>query len=345
MTIEELYDFYCNDLKEINTTGLDVSLVEPEIIKFQEDVKLIGGELYRKIYSNLGISRSVNNKVFNTDTEIWRAFIRKVQGDKLEDFSISNQTYLYLDNKDIAISIVSEGTKSRILSFIDSMKKYDCKIIGGESSHIIHISYNDCVYSKDYLSMFPYIIVKIDHVNGIFKYDVLYKIVDHSDNSIVIVGIEKNQRKSDLLTLLSCTIDNEIQFLSKMAERSFGYVKYVMNNTEKISVRELTDTIKRLGCKFILKEDGNLERVSELVDSSGVVNMINSFNTPFKSLNKMSLLRKSLKRDSMTSVDLLKIISANRTLPCFSDPGLVISNFCNSIGNRVLDGDVVRDEL
>ena len=341
MTYEELQKLYHEELKEIDTEGMSVSLIEPEVIKFQETPKFIGGELYRKIYSNLDVSKSANSKLFKTDPLLWRQFINKVQSDNVEKFSISNQKYLIMQEN--AFSIAQEETKSRLISLIDSLENYECRIIGGSLSHIIHVYCKDCVYETESFKMYPHAIIKIDTVHGIFKYDMSYEV--KTNKTSYIIGLEMNKRKSDLATLLSCSLENEFLFASKMAQRNSEYIELVLNHSGKISVRELISIVKNLGAKFSVDSDGEILDIPQLYDSSKVVKMLQSFNIPFKSLNKMSYLRKSLKKNSLNSIDLLEIISENLMNPYVIDPGKTVSEFCSSIQSYNLDEDIVKDEL
>lgn len=341
MTYEELKKLYHEELKEIDTEGMSVSLIEPEVIRFQETPKFIGGELYRKIYSNLDVSKSVNSKLFKTDPLLWRQFINKVQSDNVEKFSIANQKYLIMQEN--AFSTAQEETKSRLISLIDSLENYDCKIIGGSLSHIIHVYCKDCVYETESFRMYPHAIIKIDTVHGIFKYDMSYEV--KTDKANYIIGLEVNKRKSDLATLLSCSMDIEFAFASRMAQRNSEYVELVLNSVRKISVRELLDITKNLGAKFMVGSDGEMTGIQQLYCSSKIIKMLQSFNIPFKSLNKMSYLRKSLKKNSLNSIDLLEIISENLMNPYVIDPGKTVSEFCSSIQSYNLDEDIVKDEL
>lgn len=341
MTYEELQKLYHNELKEIDTEGMSVSLIEPEVIKFQEIPKFIGGELYRKIYSNLGVSKNINSKLFKTDPLLWRQFINKIQSDNVEKFSIANQKYLYMQEN--AFSTAQEETKSRLISLIDSLENYECRIIGGSLSHIIHVFCRDCAYETESFKMYPHAIIKIDTVHGIFKYDVSYEV--KTDKTNYIIGLEVNKRKSDLATLLSFSLDIEFAFASRMAQRNSEYVELILNHVGKISVRELMDVTKNLGAKFIVGSEGEITDIQQLYCSSKIIKMLQSFNIPFKSLNKMSYLRKSLKKNSLNSIDLLEIISENLMNPYVLDPGKTVSEFCSSICSYNLDEDVVKDEL
>lgn len=341
MTYEELKKLYHEELKEIDTDGMSVSLIEPEVIRFQETPKFIGGELYRKIYSNLVVSKSVNSKLFKTDPLLWKQFINKVQSDNVEKFSIANQKYLIMQEN--AFSTAQEETKSRLISLIDSLENYDCKIIGGSLSHIIHVYCKDCVYETESFKMYPHAIIKIDTVHGIFKYDISYEV--KTDKANYIIGLEVNKRKSDLATLLSFSLDIEFAFASRMAQRNSEYVELILNHAGKISVRELMDVTKNLGAKFIVGSEGEITDIQQLYCSSKIIKMLQSFNIPFKSLNKMSYLRKSLKKNSLNSIDLLEIISENLMNPYVIDPGKTVSEFCSSIQSYNLDEDIVKDEL
>lgn len=121
----------------------------------------------------------------------------------------------------------------------------------------------------------------------------------------------------------------------------------IINLNANLSLREVYDVIKSLKCTINKDEEGFISSISGLStkNSLTVSNFINSFGMPYKTVKKVSFLRKALKSGNLTSKELLKILFEEIESESLNLSAHTFARICDICATNEFDREAIKQEI
>lgn len=329
-------------------------LIEPEMIDTDEATKKSEGfettqvgmwnSGARALYRGIGISKQFSNKLFDISSDIWEAVVdmksAEPKGDPKKPFVLADK--VFVGDSGTLVDIIDEERAVEV-DFPALLEKFNNYMATSENvSSIRHIceGYNIVIADENKTDEEGMPVVTIDYniIDGVYRvYSGAYK-----DGRLIITS-KPVFEDIDLVKFLSFDLKYEFETSEKLYESSLAM--YEPDYTP-LSVREVLDVLNLVACDIqIDKEDGGyVANINGLLDEGRVTKFLNGFGYPFKTLKKMSYLRKSFKCDGLTTDDLLKIL----TRTYFEGETVnsrAISRLLQISYSNTADRTVIKDEL
>lgn len=331
-------------LRNVKVTTLTNSkITEPSII-IEGSENTLGGKIYtmnksfiKSLYSKLGLSKQLSNNVFKLDKDLWKKVIDIKYSEVDKDiFDLTNLRCLeyngmLVDNITDFKNIEDSEYYNNVVDLINIMDKFDV-----HEEITSNVSNTTRIYLKNEDSNVLFIVEM--NLSGQYS---LYK--GFKRNSMIYIYNNPIIYSTSLMSFLSSITKDD--FLE--SEYSIPVIVPELNIDTQLSVRELLDFIKYIKADVDIDEDtGLISSISGLnsKDSDLIVNSLNTFMIPFKSLRKMKFIKKSLKLTVVTFRDILEIICRN-----YHDPNLDISSdtiayICQSCSSDECDSLCIKTE-
>lgn len=325
----------------------EVSLIDPVSFKARnkgENEKYISlnKEIQREIYKNLGFSSQTSKKIYDISTDVWRDVVNLRSQNTKDGVPLDIEKYNFVsfgtDENEFFVSIThSKGIESSIEKFEKMISDYGCTYFVNRE-YVLQVVIPIKVDNED---ITPVLVLDIDLMNGLYRG---YNGVIKSDGNIILSSKPVIQ-EAEFSKFLSSGFEYELRMSAKLAESICS--KYDRGEASKIhlSVKEVIDILGRSKIDIITDPAGNIESIIGTSYADKFRNFFNSFNMPFKSLKKLSFLRKSLKQNSLTLSDMVDIVSEEFFSDINNCNGLVISELLKIYYSMEADSNVISEEL
>lgn len=277
-----------------NMQSQSIRLIEPSVIRYSDNTGChylnISKDVEKEIYSRLGISKSVSNKIFDISSSIWNDLIT-VCSTRNEDypFDFNNYNFLFYNSNLISIIKKSIDIESYISKFVDLL-----------DSLAINYTHN-CDILKAVLDL------------GCYK--------DSPDNKIIAI-IELNFKKNYYKVIPGIKYNNQL-LISSPVILEYDFVSFITKDIEyevimagktipymnlenisrdiKLSLREILDILKLSDIK--LYEGNDYKIRANIMLSQDLENYFDNSGQTLKSLKSLSYLNKSLKFSESISIN------------------------------------------
>lgn len=322
-------------LTEIDIHSMnEMALIEPSLLREGNGAvsKYYGLNRFSKsfIYSTIDIKSKLSSDLFNLDEAIWKTVIDSKISDSEEDFT-DNYAVVFRGN---IVDIVSDESDVNdiINNFIElskeSSKSYFnsfgiLNIVFEYSKSVIIASIN---FNSGWCSLHSGVIN-----NGTY---VIFSVPEIEANGIVLF------MKSVLDSFEE--ISNNLDEISNNDIKSLGF-----NFDEFLSLREVFDIMKAICCSVSLDEDKYAADIAGMSTNNSkiIVDFINSFGSTYKSLKKLSYLRKIFRTGSITSGMMMKILTDELQSEALNIDGYTFARISNICSTEEFDKKVVEEEI
>lgn len=307
-------------------SSLNLKWIEPYVVKDKKENRVyqISNKVMNEICKILKLNKTLVKKLYEFDQSLWSDMVSIAIGDVDYDPFISSDFICYEGNK--LIDIYDEGSGDEFIlhrdTFVQGMNGFKFDTIINSNKQIISL----CSSEDDkYESI---LLFTIDFINSVYC-------------------VHQGKMMNDKLYLFSKPLAdcwNIIDFLAsipsiedqvKQCDEIIEYMTF-NNNPAFLSIRELLDYTKSIGCKDLFNYDDR-GIVSDIEYSNPKTVKIkekiikNMSSMPYKSLNKLQYLRKSLRDTDMHAQEMLEYMTDNLLNEYFSINGYVIAQICNMI--------------
>lgn len=324
-----------------------VKLIEPSVIsvlkdetQVNEETLVLSKESQRILNQKLKLSPSFSNRLFKTSKEAWTIVISEKSvnedGELVCDLNSDDISYIIRNNKVLSID-ESENIETNIKKFTDSVNKLASKVIEMSSgiTKIIfrHDSENDII---------PVVIVEMDFINGLYK---SYNGIE-TKNYMFITEKPSIEKWKIGEFLESFDADIELNMSIKMSPGMNSELESNLGNNASLSVREVLQILRNIGAVVNIDETGmaqSIEGISELY-SDRFVEFFNSFDMPFKSLVKLNYLKKSLRTNDYSIIEMLEFLSNQYTNESINAKCSVIADVLKMLRSDS-DKKILEDEI
>lgn len=348
-----------------------LDIIKPTGIKFSEPSMLsaklkpedtensyleLFGEARKYIYGNLKLSQSLSNQVWNISEKAWTEIISA----KLVDEN--DEPTLELNKEDLSYAIIGDNklvsiTESPTIS--SNWNKFS-KIIEDLKTNCL-INVEDVFNEDDILQKIiitkeledkPYLSLNIIELDFKWGYFVVYSGIKYKEDGIIVLSKKPSlikQRLGEFLEALD--LDNEISLSEKMSLLVAKDFETSEKLISKVSVRELLDILKFARVKIDFETDKGTEgKVLKAVglqdeDNERICEMLNSFKIPFKSLTKLSNLKKSFKQEDLNFYEILKILSRYVSNTVLNVNGRLLTVVAQALLSKDYDQAVIKTEI
>ena len=331
-------------MKLFNVEKFDeVELIDPVSLKVRnkgEDYRYIAlsKEMQREISRTLNISTQVSKKLYNLSEKMWKGTIETMASQVEDGFDLSSYNYVSYgtDEDKYFISITHNSVDKLIQNFESLISNYECTYFVN-NNYVLQMTI-PVASEDDGTSVF---ILDMDLSNGIYRG---YNGVVLSDGNIITPS-KPVISSNDFSEFVASNFLYEFNMSAKLYPSLIK--NYSRDEASKIhlSVREVIDILNLSKIEIITDAAGNIEMIYGTSHPDKFKNFFNSFNMPFKSLKKSSLLRKSLKQNHLTLCDMLDIISEEYFSDANNVNGFVISKLLSIYYSMESDVNVVKEEL
>lgn len=325
----------------------EVSLIDPVSFKVRnkgenEKYVSLNKEIQREIYRNLGFSSQVSKRIYDISVDVWKDVVSLRSQNTKDGTPLEIEKYSFVsfgtDEDEIFVSIThSKGIESSIKKFEKMISDYECTYFvnrNGVLQVVIPIRIDD----ED---ITPVLALDIDLINGLYRG---YNGVVKQDGNIILSS-KPSIQEATFDDFLSSGFEYELKMSAKLAKSICS--NYNRDEASKIhlSVKEVIDVLAKSKIDIITDPAGNIESIIGTSYADKFRNFFNSFNMPFKSLKKLSLLRKSLKQNSLTLSDMVDIVSEEFFSDTNNCNGLVVSDLLKIYYSMEADSNVISEEL
>lgn len=325
-------------------------IIEPDVIKVVSDdltdLRQLSKAGSRRLYKQIGISPNLSKQIYDISSDIWEAIINmkcEEPNDKRDipgRFDLNNFKLISINgtNRVVDISCL-ESTESRIDEFHKFLDDNNARVsLSDEDYCKIYVGPDEI--GNDDNDGKPVVMIDMDFRNS--RYEMYTGIVNNGR----FILTEKPVLTSDSLSsFLEYTLQREVVAAAKVAPSMHNM--YPNEDDTKLSARETIDILSKAGMTFSIdEEDGSLTGITGLGygGEDEIMTSLNSYGIPFKSLKKLSFLRKSLKHDSISIDDILNIFSTNY----FGMNQIMAKNLSEILSmslKNVADRSVIKSEL
>lgn len=315
-------------------------LVEPGAVRYVDsdsyEYLTLCKDPIRFIYQRLGVSYSVSNKIHNIDHNIWSEVFTPRLANRERINSLSDYLYVVSGSGEV-ICITETNISKNVEDFKKAVEELNADVSYSRSG-VVNIKFSTSI--REDLESVVY--VEMDLVNGRYR---VYDGVINGDRIIVVSNPVIDSIKFDEF-IVALDIRSEVSMSSKLAENILSAYNKDTAEDMVMSVREVLDIVKMLGCKVDTDEDGFASEIFEVLVSSKetLVKFFRSFDMPYKSLKKLGYLRKSLKYGGMTIDTMLKLLSKEYVNPNNNSSASTIASLLKIYYNRESDREVLESE-
>ncbi len=324
-----------------------VRLSEPSIIsvlknetQIDEDTLVLSKESQRILNQKLGLSPSFSNRLFKISKEAWNIAISEKSvnedGELVCDLNSEDIKYIMRNNKVISID-ESENIDSNLEKFMSNLDKIENQIIE-LSTGITKIIFRS---SKEN-DITPIVVLEMDFINGLYR---AYNGIESGCYKFVTgkPSVEK-WKLGEFLESFDANV--ELNMSIKMKDGMASELEEDLDNNASMSVREVLQVLRNLGAVVNTDDFGMVESIDNIPESYNdrFIEFFNSFDMPFKSLVKLNYLKKSIRTNDYTIVEMLEFLSNQYT-------NVSINVRCSSIADtlRMLGSDsdkkILEDEI
>lgn len=293
-----------------------VRLSEPSIIsvlrdetQIEENTLVLSKESQRILNQKLSLSPSFSSRLFKISKEAWAIVISEKSvnedGELVCDLNSDDISYIMRNNKVISID-ESENIKSNLDKFMKNLDDIDNETIESPTG-ITKIIFRDNVEGD----IVPIAVIEMDFVNGVYRaYNGL-----ETPNYMFVSDRPSVERWKLGEFLESFDASIELNMSSKMRDGMYGELESDLSNNASMSVREVLQILKNLGAVVNTDDYGMVESIDNIPEefNDRFVEFFNSFDMPFKSLMKLNYLKKSIRTNDYTIVEMLKFLSNQYT--------------------------------
>lgn len=341
----------------------DVGMQEPEMLRFKEqpehtkhDLVQLSYEAQRFISGKLGISPSILKKVYTKSDEAWKILYNACLFDENDEavinFNSDELNYIVSSHEDegtkeeIMDSIVSicenKEAQKRLDTFYESLEDPNYYVIE-HYSQVLNIVKLIIMDKNDQSSEIPAVVVELNYEKGYYaSYNAIFK-----DKQLLIIS--ESVRKWSLVEFLeSFFLENELSMSKKLMPLFLSdYDTQIVTSDAKMSLRELFDSLKIIGAKIEEADDKTASHIIGMGKASNekIIEFINSFDTPLKSLNKLSYLRKSFKKNELTLLGYLSILSSEYANDILNISAEELLRLEDTVMKKVGDTSSIQDEI
>lgn len=310
---------------------------EPNLVEDTEKNKYFSlfREAYKRIHWMLGFSYQMSRKIFNISEEIWEELVEltSLSANEGEGFDINN--YYGVFYKDFIVAIVEDNIQEDInnfFKFIDSISESSIVTSNNIKLKAIIPAISEESSNEEFT---PVMVIEMDYFTGYYCcFSGTY------DGERILLNKKPILETSDIEEFVQYNFEYELKLLSSLGKSLDSYNRNL--NHIPASMREVLDILDIIEADIRTNDEGMVVSISGIENSSFFMNFFNQFNIPFKSLKKMSWLRKSLKRDSLSVDDLVKA-STNSFMKDVSVPIRVLT-YVSNMNYSGADSIIVEEE-
>jgi len=324
-----------NEFNTISTK--DMSISEPYLIKTGTGVnstyfKMNGSTKYN-VYSMIGLKPKLSGDLYNLDSAIWSSII---------DSKINDSEFDFADYK----AIIFRG------SIVDIVEKS---------------SYDESIFDKFVLSLKKFSDSKIltcffnsfDTMNLVFKKDKALVIASmnfntgwysvHSgiclDTTYILFPNAEIETSSFIEFMIMFNIDEFIDSATAMSIQDIETLGFDLD--VNLSLREVLDILKDTRCSISLDEENYVASISGMStdNSKIIVDFLNSFGSTYKSLKKLSFLRKVFKTGKISPRIIMKILSEEIGSEALNIHGYTLAKVSRICSTEEFDKKIIEEEI
>lgn len=325
---------------EIQTTSCkDMIIHEPFLIREGSGVSTkyygINNPAKKYLYNSIGIKSKLSNDLHNLDESIWRSIIDTKYNES--EFSFDDQGAVILRG-DI-IEFLSSDSYDNFLTifnkFILSLKSYEDS--GILTSYFNEFKVVNLVFRKEE----AVVIASLDFNNG--WYSVHSGIFD--EETFILFPNPEIETSSFNEFIILFNIEDTITSMKLLSD--FHADKLGLDLEENLSLREIFDILKSLRCQISLDEEKFVSSIPGMsTDNSNIiVSFLNSFGSTFKSLKRLSYLRKTFRTGKISSGEMLRILSQEIGSESLNINGYLLANVSKMCSTEEFDRKVIKEEI
>lgn len=320
-----------------------VILEEPDVLKVTTesgDTKYysLGKEAINSLYARLGISFSTSKDLFKKDKDLWENFkVNNLIADNPNIKKLSQ--YRYMTVSDSVIFAFFEPDADDISVnyeiFDDTYLTKDVTITINKGGAIQLVQTQKI--TEDHPSA-ALLLIDLDPVKGTYvAYDGVYL-----DELMIIMSNPIIKTNSFYEFMTNFEPLTETAMALKFYPNMVRLFREDNLKDTKISVREALELIKKSKCEVTL--DGDKKLISfDLVGDQALVNFLNSFKMPYKSLVKQEMLKNSLTYGDFTTLQMLRLLSQNYTSGSNQIDSTMLSGLMKSYMDQRTDRNIAEE--
>lgn len=329
-----------------------VDLLEPEVIKavsdtgLSESTLIISKEAQGYINGKLKLSSSFSKKLFDVSKRCWKEIIieRSVDenGEIQLDLNSKEMSFLRIEDKILAIT-ESENIKENVERFFNDIEKYSTMEVDKKNGFTKVILENK---EREENSPYePIVLLELDYSSGNYRAFNGLRLIDSGCMILIKKPAVNTWSLPEFLGLFNS--DAELGMSEKLSEQLYSeFLSY--NKDLRLSVREVLQFLRNSG--VVIEVDDNTGLVSAVPGISQeyadkFIEFFNSFDMPFKSLLKLGYLKKSLKSNDFTILDMLEFLSNEYKNPMLKISGYTLSDAISMLDNGESDSTIVESEI
>lgn len=315
-------------------------MLEPMVFELKnkgEDPKFvtINKDIAREISRNLKISLQVSKKLYDISPSIWRDIVEmrsKSSDPEIPDFNLNDYNIVMYNS--FAISITRDSSLDKRIDVIEALiNSFNSEVLVNEAG-ILQILLRD--EDSDAIIM-----IDIDLINGL--YSVFSGVMV---NNLPIISSKPVIFESEFDKFLYSGIDYEVKMAIKTAASMKNDYSEDVAKKIHLSCREVLNILSTSKTKVLISDsDGSVARILGFEDPTMIIEFLNSFGMTFKSLKKLSPLRKSLRCNDITLDDMFKFLTEEYFSTHNNVNASVISHLLDIYYTRESDIDVASEEI
>lgn len=282
------------------------------------------------LHKQIDVKVGTSKELYKKEQSIWKQF-KDIQLDKCKDkpnlqdvFTLEGENVVYLvnDSKEV-VDIMDFKDNSVLQNFIDLHQKYILDITtiektkkfftDGKNGLVKLVCYdkNIDITQEEYV---PVVILELNNNKSVYK---VYSGIFMYDTFTFVPSISCDIEVNNLCRFI--TLFDMEESLKYAKDKSIdiyeSYIRFKENPVE-ISVRELTNMLKKVGYKLELDDVDKLHPIENLNNEENNIKIQNFYNT-FKDITgesaldilQLSELKKTFRYNKITLVELLSILS------------------------------------
>lgn len=322
------------------STFVKVVLVEPDVIKCtsaEGDTLYLslGKEAINFLYHRMDIPFSMSKNLFETSEELWKNLMLEKLYNNSDIKSLSKYRYVIVSNA-VVMAIFDENY-DEIIDRYDSFDYTFNKAIQTINKAGVIQLYDEVIASPDG-DKSALLLVDLDPVHGVYR---AYNGITVDDYMILLaMPIIETESFFEFMTSFDAGIEEDMAI--KMTPHTLLTFRDETLENVNVSVREVIDIIKKTKCTVVLDKNKNLVSF-DLAGSEDLVQFLNSFGMPYKSLTKLENLKKSLTYGNFTFLQLLKVLSQNYKNSSNLINAKMISDFLVNYFNQRTDKNITDE--
>lgn len=317
-----------------------VILEEPDVMKCitvdgETKYFTLGKEAIGFLYNRMDVPFTMSKKLYETSKDLW---LELRQQKLYENSAVKGLSkYRYVTVSDTVIFAIFDESFDDIQVNYDMFDStFDTAVKLVNKAGVIQI-YHEIITTPDG-SGSALLLVDLDPIHG--KY-VAYNGIFHNDCIITLPNpIVETESFFEFMTTFDPVIEESMSIkMSPHTLRTFA--DETLKNVD-LSVREVVTILKKSKVSLTFDSKKNLVSV-DLVNSQGLVDFLNSFGIPYKTLCKQENLKKSLTYGHFKFLDLLQIISQNYKLASNLIDSTMIATFLNPFLDQRTDRNITEE--